>query len=267
MRERSGPPDYGESFADVYDDWYAGITDAEGTADRVEHLAKAADSTRVLELGIGSGRLAFPIADRGLEVVGIDSSRAMLDRLAANLDQPAATSQAERITVVQGDMAEADHLVEGPFGVILIAFNTLFNLVSPSDQLRCLQACARLLAPQGSLLIEAVVPAEAPERTERGLSTTRVDLDRVVLAATEHDPATQVITGQHIDITSAGVRLRPWQIRYLTPDQIDDLARSVGLTLAERHADWAGAPWSSGSPLHISRYRRSPDTGAATTSV
>jgi SAM-dependent methyltransferase len=241
-------PDYGESFADVYDDWYATITDAGATADRVAAIAADAGSDRVLELGIGSGRLALPIADRGLRVTGIDASAAMLERLAAK-------PGAERVEVITGDMARADELVDGPFGVVLIAFNTLFNLTSEAAQLACLRACARLLLPEGSLLVEAAVPAEPPDRIERQLSTVRVELDRVVLSATEHDPATQVVTGQHLDITDDGIRLRPWRIRYLSPAQLDGLAGRAGLTLLERHADWAGTPAGPDSPVLVSRYR------------
>jgi SAM-dependent methyltransferase len=245
----STPPDYGDSFADVYDEWYAHITDADATADRVAALTAEAGCSRVLELGVGSGRLALPIAARGVEVVGIDSSRAMLDRLAA---KPGAAG----VEVVVGDMAEADRLVTGEFGVVLIAFNTLFNLVDPAHQQRCLTAAAALLAREGSVLVEAAVPAEVPERVERGLSTSRVQLDRVVLAATEHDPTRQVVTGQHIDISNDGVRLRPWQIRYLSPTQLDEMASVAGLALADRHADWTGRPWTSADQLHISRYQR-----------
>jgi SAM-dependent methyltransferase len=245
---RSEVPDYGESFADVYDDWYGGITDADATADRVAVLARQADHLRVLELGVGSGRLALPMADRGLQVTGIDSSPAMLERLASK-------PGAERIEVVAGDMARADELIDGPFGVILIAFNTLFNLTTEDAQRSCLSACARLLAPRESLLVEAAVPADPPGRVERDLSTVRVELDRVVLSATEHDPVSQVVTGQHLDIGDGSVRLRPWRIRYLMPDQLDQLAERAGLDLVERHADWSAAPFSPGAPLHVSRYR------------
>lgn len=242
-------PDYGESFADVYDEWYATITDPDATADRVAALVAACTgSDRVLELGVGSGRLALPMADRGLRVTGVDSSPAMLDQLAAK-------PGAERVEVVQGDMSRAHELVRGPFAVVLVAFNTLFNLTSEAAQLACLGACARLLAPDGSLLVEAAVPADPPGRVERDLSTVRVELDRVVLSATEHDPATQMVTGQHLDITDGGIRLRPWRIRYLSPAQLDDLARRAGLELVDRHADWTGTPASPDSAVLISRYR------------
>lgn len=248
MDEPTPTPDYGESFADVYDDWYGEITDVGATADRVAALIVDASADRVLELGIGSGRLALPMAERGLRVVGIDSSPPMLDRLRA---KPGAAA----IEVHEGDMAEADTLVDGPFGAVLIAFNTLFNLAGEDRQRACLRAVSSLLDPRGSLLVETAVWGDPPDRIERGLSTTRVEHDRVVLSATEHDPVTQVVTGQHIDITADGTRLRPWRIRYLTPDQLDAMAAAAGLVLVERHADWTGAPFSAHDTVHVSRYQ------------
>ncbi|MFP3906809.1 MAG: class I SAM-dependent methyltransferase [Acidimicrobiales bacterium] len=248
MDEPTPTPDYGESFADVYDDWYGDITDVDATADRVAALAAGTGTDRVLELGIGSGRLALPLAERGLPVVGIDSSPAMLEQLRAK-------PGADAIEVHEGDMAEADALVDGPFGVVLIAFNTLFNLTGEDRQQACLSAACSLLDPRGSLVVETTVWGDPPERVERGLSTTRVDLDRVVLSATEHDPATQVVTGQHVDITADGTRLRPWRLRYLTPDQLDAMAARAGLELVERHGDWTGASLTGHDTVHVSRYR------------
>ncbi|HSL60059.1 MAG TPA: class I SAM-dependent methyltransferase [Acidimicrobiales bacterium] len=247
-------PDYGESFADVYDRWYGDVTDVAATADTVEALARAATGPaagRVLELGVGSGRLAVPIAGRGLAVTGVDSSPSMLALLAGR-------PEADAVTVVEGDMTEVDALVTGPFAVALVAFNTFFNLTTEDAQRRCLAAVARVLAPGGSLLVEAFVPGDPPSGVARDLSTSRVELDRVVLTATEHDPATQVVTGQHIELVDGGatVRLRPWRIRYATTDQLDAMAAAAGLDLADRRADWAGNPFTDDSTQHVSRYVR-----------
>jgi SAM-dependent methyltransferase len=239
-------PDYGAAFADVYDDWYGHVSDLDGTVARVAELAGAG---LVLELGVGTGRIALALAARGIDVVGIDSSPAMLEVLAAK-------PGADRVRVVPGDMAECATLVDGPVAVVLVAFNTLFNLTTEDAQRRCLAGVAGLLAPGGSLLVEAFVPGAGPDRIDRRLTTSRVDLDRVVLTATEHDPATQVVTGQHLDITAGGVRMRPWRIRYAHPDQLDALARSAGLELVERWAGWRGEPFDEGSTTHVSRYRR-----------
>ena len=241
-------PDYGASFADVYDDWYADITDAGATADRVLHLSTAAGAGPVLELGIGSGRIALHLLRRRMRVVGIDASPAMLEQLRSK-------PGAELIEVHQGDMAEADRLVTGPFSVVLIAFNTFFNLDDVDRQQRCLEAVARLLAPRGSLLVEAFVPGDPPSDVERDLSTARVTFDRVVLTATEHDPRAQTVTGQHIDLTvDGGVRLRPWRIRYANTAQLDEMAAAAGLRLAERWAGWHGEPFDADSRTHVSRY-------------
>ena len=240
-------PDYGRSFADVYDEWYADVSDVEATVEHVAELAAAAGGGRVLELGVGSGRLALPLAARGLDVTGIDTSDSMLDLLAA---KPGAAA----LTVHRGDMAEVDTLVDDGFAVVFVAFNTFFNLDSEQQQRRCLEAVARILEPRGSFVIEAFVPTDPPERIERDLSATRVELDRLVIAATEHDPGAQTITGQHVDITEAGVRLRPWRIRYATPVQIDDMASNVGLVLAERHAGWRREPITASTMSHVSRY-------------
>ncbi len=245
----AAPLDYGRSFADVYDDWYAEVSDVDATVDRVAALVADAGGGRVLELGVGSGRLALPLAERGLDVTGIDLSTSMLALLAA---KPSAAS----VTVHHGDMALADTLVDGPFAVVLVAFNTFFNLDTEAQQRRCLHGIARLLDDSGSLVVEAFVPADPPPHVERDLSTARVALNRLVLAATEHDPATQTITGQHVDITDAGTRLRPWRIRYATPVQIDAMAAEAGLVLAERHAGWRLEPIAPDSTVHVSRYVR-----------
>lgn len=247
----SGPaPDYGRSFADVYDDWYADVSDADATADRIAALVDALGGTRrVVELGVGSGRIALPLAARGLDVEGVDSSDSMLALLAAK-------PGAEAVRAVRGDMAEVDALVEPGVAVVVVAFNTFFNLDTEARQRRCLEGVARVLAPGGSFVVEAFVPAEPPERIERQLSTARVDLDRLVLAATEHDPATQTITGQHVDISAEGVRLRPWRIRYATPVQLDAMAADAGLVLAERHAGWHAEPVTGSTTVHVSRYVR-----------
>src|SRR5262245_86190 len=148
------PSTYGERFADVYDDWYGDVSDVAATVDRVAALA---GSGPVLELGAGSGRLAVPLADRGLDVWALDASPAMLDRLRAK-------PGGDRVRTVVGDMAEADLGPGAPrFALVLCAFNTLFNLTDGDAQRRCLARTADLLAPGGQLVVEAFVPPPGPE--------------------------------------------------------------------------------------------------------
>jgi len=237
------PGTYGDSFADVYDDWYADVSDTRAT---VDCLAQLAGSAPVLELGVGTGRLARPLAAAGIEVWGIDASRAMLARLAGSA-----------VRAVVGDMA---HLPFGPerrFGVAFAAYNTFLNLSTEAEQAGCLREVAGVVRPGGVVAIEAFVPAGDVPDGPGPVSTQTVTLDRVVLAVADHDAAGQVITGQHIELRDGEPpRLRPWRLRYLHPDQLDGLAEAAGLRREYRWADWSGTPFRDDSDTHVTIYRR-----------
>lgn len=249
---------YGDRFADVYDDWYEGITDADAVAAVVAALAaevagpSGASAGSVLELGVGTGRLALPIADRGLEVVGIDASAAMLaqlERKLAERDREAPGS----VRGVLGDMADPP-VGDQRFAVALVAYNTLFNLVDDGAQARCLEAVASLLEPGGSLLVEAFVPDL--DRSASSVEPRTITADRVVLSVSRADPVRQEALGQYVDITEQGISLRPWHIRWATPEQLDAMAAAAGLELVERWSGWDRTPFAAGDPTHIARYRR-----------
>jgi hypothetical protein len=150
----------------------------------------------------------------------------------------------------------------GAFRLVFAAYNTFFNLETEGAQRACLEQCARLLAPGGGLAVEAFVPADG-DVPRTSLDVRSVTLDGVVLTATEHDEAAQLITGQHVELTAGGVRLRPWQVRYLRPAQLDALAAGCGLQLAERWGAWDGRPFDDACDTHVSVYRRRPDAPAA----
>lgn len=237
-----GRSTYGDAFADVYDQWYAGISDAEATADLVAELAAASGSRRVLELAVGTGRLAVPIADRGLDVVGIDASEAMLARLRA---------RSTAVTAVLGDMV--DDLPDGPFGVCLVAYNSLFNLESAERQQACFRAVAARLAPGGSFVVEAFVP---DDREGPAVSVRSMSVNEVVLSISRHDPATQRAEGHFVQfVDGERVRLRPWAIRYAPPAELDAMATAAGLELAARWEDVSRRPFGDESPQHVSVYR------------
>ncbi len=262
-----GPGSYGDAFADVYDQWYPDVTDVEACVARVAELARESNPGRgaVLELGVGTGRLALPLAELGLAVTGVDASAAMLERLAA---KPGGT----RLRVVAGDMSDLDatDLDDGgdhdgygpPFQVVLIAYNTLFNLADDEAQGRCLAGAAARLAPAGRLVIETFVPADPPHQADGepggeapgALSVSRVTDSEVVLNASFHDAAAQTVIGQHVQLTESGTRLRPWRIHYLHPEQLDALARRAGLVPLERWRDWQATPFDDDSPTLISVY-------------
>lgn len=245
---------YGASFADVYDDWYpADATTGEVVA-RVGELAGG--GARVLELGVGTGRLALALAAAGHRVVGADASPEMLERLRSKLSDD--RRAADLIQVVEADLADPDAWPDGPFDVVLAAFNFICNLSDATDQRRLLRSAAAALRPGGWLLVEAFLPAPVDERTHE-LTIRELTAERVVLIATESDAATGTVTGQHIELVDGKpVRLRPWRIRAARPDELDRWAAEADLELVGRDADWSGSPFVADGAAQVSRYRRPP---------
>ena len=248
------PQAYGEAMAEVYDDWYADISDADATVAAVVELVRAAGGGPVLELGVGTGRLALPLAAAGLEVTGIDVSAAMLDRLRAK-------PGGEAIALVQGDMAAG--LPDGPFAVVLVAFNTFFSLTSADAQQRCLVHVAERLAPGGRFALEAFVPDDELIDAGSRVELRSLSRDRVVLTVSRHDAGLQRAEGQFVELTEAGgVRLRPWSLRYAGPAELDRMAAAAGLELASRWSSWTGTAFDAGSTNHVSLYRRAGSSHA-----
>jgi len=236
------PDTYGESFADVYDEWYADVSDVDAT---VAGIAALADGP-ILELGIGTGRLALPLAALGHDVIGVDASPAMLARLQVK-------PGAEQVTVLEADMA-APPVAAGTISVAFAAFNTFFNLTDAAAQEACAGNLAIALRPDGHVVIEGFVPPE-DGLTDGGVSVRDITTDRAVLSASTHDAATQTIRGQHIDISADGITMRPWMLRYLTPAQLDDMFTGAGFILERRMASWDGSPFDASAEMHISVYR------------
>lgn len=239
---------YGDGFADVYDEWYDGLSDVVATTATLLELAAGGP---VLELGVGTGRLAIPLAEAGaaagVTVHGVDTSAAMLDRLAAKPGGPL-------VRASLGDMV--DGLPDGPFGLVFVAYNTFFGLLTDERQRACMSAVAARLAPGGAFAIEAFVPDDAVA-AQSGVTVRSVSVDRVVLSVSTSDPAAQTAEGQYVDITEAGgVRLRPWSIRWATPAQLDEMAAATGLHLAQRWAGFGREPFDADSVRHVSVYRK-----------
>lgn len=241
---------YGEAFADVYDEWYRGIGDVQSLVRLItEETATVRNDSpaRVLELGVGTGRLAVPLADAGFDVTGVDSSTAMLERLRQADPQ-------RRVTIVHGDMVHG--VPEGPFDVVLVAYNTIFNLLTADRQRQLFVEVASRLAGDGCLVIEAFVPDDPP-RSGSDVSVRSLTTERVVLSVTVSDPVSQRAEGQFIELSeSGGVRLRPWSILYATPSQLDAMAADAGLALCARHADTNRAPFDTDAHQHVSIYRQ-----------
>jgi hypothetical protein len=144
----------------------------------------------------------------------------------------------------------------GGFAVVLCAFNTLFNLADADAQRRCLARVAEVLAPGGRLVVEAFVPPPGGEGDAAvgAVEPRHIGLDEVVLTVSRLDPARRTVTGQHVQITEAGIRLRPWVLHYLAPAELDALAAGAGLVLTERHGGWQHEPFTESSEMHVSVY-------------
>lgn len=231
---------YGERIADVYDEWYIGYDETILTT-----LVELAQGRRMLELGIGTGRIALPLHRRGVAVHGIDASPAMLAKLRAKPD-------GAQVPVTLGNMA--DVAVEGDYGLIYVLFNTFFALLTQDQQLRCLENVARHLTPDGCFVFEAFIPDLARYQGLQSLRTAQIDLEGVRFDASQIDPISQQIMTQHMVINGQGIRLYPVKLRYVWPAELDLMARLAGLRLKHRWRNWSKAPFGPGSTAHVSVY-------------
>jgi predicted TPR repeat methyltransferase len=236
------PAQYGEVWADVYDEIHADTPDRE---DCVEFVRRLAGNGPVLELAVGTGRIALPLAASGVDVHGIDASEAMVAKLRG---KPGGGD----IPVHMGNFA--DVAVDGRYPLILLVFNTLFALATQDEQIRCFANVATRLTGDGAFVIEAFVPD--PARFDRGqrVQVGRIGDDFVRLDLARHDLAAQRITSQHVLIRRGGVILYPLEIRYAWPAELDLMARIAGLRLHERWGGWRHEPFGSSSAKHISVY-------------
>jgi SAM-dependent methyltransferase len=234
---------YGERLAEIYDEQHSYMGERE-----TDFLAELARGGRALELGVGTGRVALPLAARGVEVHGIDASPSMIERLRAK-------PGGERVTAHAGDFA--DVAVEGEFSLVYVVFNTFFALLSQDEQVRCFQNVALRLTPDGVFLVEAFVPDPSLYHHGHMVRTFNIKTDSISLHAAQLDAVAQTTTGQQIFITERGVRLYPIKLRYAWPSELDLMARLAGLRLRERHGGWLREPFTARSEKHVSVYERS----------
>lgn len=238
------PPErYGEVWAAVYDEKYA--PQVPPREDQLDFLAGLAAGGSALELAIGTGRIALPLAARGVDVRGIDASHAMVERLRA---KPGGA----HIPVTIGDMADVQ--VEGRFRLTYLLVDTLFLLPTQDRQVDCFRNVARVLEPGGTFVIECAVPDIG--RFDRGqtLRTESVSATDLHIEGSRHYPLTQQVICQFALISTAGIQLLPVRLRYAWPSELDLMARIAGLRLRERWGSWSRAPLTETSRGHVSVY-------------
>ena len=235
---------FDEDAAEVYDDG-AQRGDEMATVAFLEQLARGGPT---LELAIGTGRIALSLTARGIRVDGIDFSSAMVAKLRA---KPGGA----QIAVTMGDFSVV--AVPGTYRLIYVVFNTLFNLLTQDEQVRCFENVADHLTDDGSFVVEAFVPAFLHRlRNDQYVDAEAIRVDEVRLDVLRHDMATQMIEESHVSLSPAGVRLNPVVQRYAWPSELDLMARIAGLRLKERWAGWSRELFTSTSSNCVSVYER-----------
>ena len=234
---------FGEAVAAEYDDDPRG--DEEAT---VACLARLARGGPALELAIGTGRIGLPLAATGVGVDGIEVSPAMVARLRAK-------PGGDRLTVTMGDFAEV--AVEGTYRLVFVVFNTLFNLLTQDDQVRCFVNVAAHLTEDGVFVVEAAVPGDLYRLpNDQYVAAERIEAGEVRLDVGRHDPVHQLLDESHVRLTPEGVRLGPIVTRYAWPSELDLMARIAGLRRHARWGGWEGEAFTARSWRHVSVYGR-----------
>jgi SAM-dependent methyltransferase len=235
---------FGEDTAEIYDD----VSQRRDESATVAFLEQLAHGGPALELAIGTGRIALPLAARGIRVDGVDISPAMVSKLRAK-------PGGEQMSVTMGDFADVP--VAGMYRLVYVVFNTLFNLLTQEDQVRCFENVAAHLTDDGSFVVEAFVPAFLHRlRNDQYVDAEAIGVDEVRLDVGRHDPVRQRLEESHVSLSRDRVRLYPVVTRYAWPSELDLMARIAGLRLKDRWAGWSREPFNAASSTHVSVYGR-----------
>ena len=234
---------FGEDVAETYRDVQRGDEVA-----AVAFLEDLAGGGPALELAIGAGRIALPLAARGTRVDGVDISRAMVAQLRAK-------PGGDQIEVTIGDFADVP--VPGAYGLIYVVWNTLFNLLTQDDQVRCFENVAAHLTGDGSFVVEAGLPDFVYRlRNHQYVEAEGIEVGEVRLDVLRHDPVRQMIDESHVTLSREGIRLNPVVQRYAWPGELDLMARIAGLRLKERWDGWNREPYTGTGNTVVSVYGR-----------
>jgi SAM-dependent methyltransferase len=234
-----------ERVAATYDDSSEGMFDPAAVETTAGVLAELAGGGRALELGIGTGRIALPLARRGVEVHGIDLSRAMVARLRAK-------PGGEDIPVTIGDFATTT--VDGRFSLVYLVFNTIENLVTQDAQVACFRNAAAHLEPGGCFVIEVGVPEL--RRLPPGQNVVPWQVTPTHWAFDIYDTATQAMSSNYITVEDGRGSYRSIPFRYVWPAELDLMARLAGMRLRDRWEGWTRQPFTSESDKHVSVWEK-----------
>ncbi len=234
---------FDETIASVYDETIL-RTDAEAA---VAFLTRFARGGPALELAIGTGRIALPLARRGIRVDGIDLSPAMVDRLRAK-------PGGDELVVTIGDMVDVP--VDGSYRLIYVVANSLTNVGTQYGQVRAFENVAAHLLADGIFVVDSYLPEPGWLRDGHYVRAEHVRADEVRLDVSRIDRVAQVLDENHVVLTDGGVRLSPVVTRYIWPSEMDLMARIAGLHLKERWAGWNDEPFVGAAGSFVSVYGR-----------
>jgi SAM-dependent methyltransferase len=236
---------FGPEVAAGYDDQPRGDEDA-----AVARLRELAGDGPALELAVGTGRIALPLAATGPRVDGIDLSAAMLERLRAK-------PGGDALHVVQGDMATVE--LADRYRLVYLVFNSLMNLLTQDEQVACVANAARHLSDDGVFVVEIVVPdamygLRQRDGVDQFVDAERVDDDGVTVEVGRFDRLSQRVDKSHLRLGAGGIVHDPIALRYVWPSELDLMARLAGLRLVERWGGWSGEVFDARSLRHVSVY-------------
>ncbi len=242
---RDGDGYFNERVAARYDDSEAEMFEAEVIDPVVDVLVELAGSGRALELGIGTGRIALPLARRGVSVHGIDLSKAMVARLRAKRG-------GEDIGVTIGDFATTT--VNGSFSLAYVVFNTIANLTTQAAQVACFRNAAAHLEPGGCFVIEVTIPEL--RRLPPGETFHVFNASENHWGIDEYEIATQGLTSHHFETVDGRIERLSIPFRYAWPSELDLMAQLAGMRLRSRWGGWKREPFTSESNKHVSVWEK-----------
>lgn len=235
--------EYGETWAEEYDQIFSGYTDSEEATQAITALDT---SSGVLEFGVGTGRIALLLAEKGLSVHGVDASSKMLEILSSK-------NKYNHLTTHEADFGEIQ--LGRRFSVVFMSRNTLLQVPTQDRQYLVIENAARHLSQNGVLAIDLAVPSLESLKSRRGMDVTSIDRDTITVMTGSYDQTTQQVLAQRIRFTPNGSKMRHLLYRHIWPSELDLLCRLAGLELAGRYEDWTGSKFTQSSSTHVSYYR------------
>lgn len=232
-----------DSWAPLYD----ALNADKDPANEVAFLQKLCPNGRILELAVGSGRVALPLASAGRDVTGVDISPKMLEELHKK------SGNAE-IDIICDDMANVD--AKGPYDLIYLIDSGLFNLTEPARQIDCFKNAARMLTPDGSFVIETICVLPNVLAQPKRISLHSILPNGIVLYAWIIDQQNQRFQLQNISLTTDGIQVHPMENRYCSVAELDQMAALAELELKDRFADFERNPFTATSPTQVSVYTK-----------